>query len=331
MFLVFDGLTKSLARNIGTAEDLKPRSDPGIRAAGQHRDIAPSHSHQRGGGLVRQAFIGVDQHNAGVAARHEAINQQLEPPQRGGRGEKYVAMGKYAALAHIQHGDFLAIAEGRLERLRCQQRMANQNRRREGSVAAAISAFEHHTPVQPINGQTVEMQVQSRLIADQFNRVHVVGRERHRDAGHHVHGANGHQLVAVRIAGLVPCIDDVALAASNAGNDGPGGVVVRRLELARQTGRNVKRQTSFHVFCQPIDLRRICSGHRKVRRWKNILAQAQLRECLGHGAQCIGTGVLVIGQQTRHDLEEGVNGVAAAARDVAAVEVQADWVLSHEI
>jgi hypothetical protein len=276
--------------------------------------------HQLRRGFVRERFVAVGQHDAGGAARHEAVDQYLEPPQGRRRGQHEVPVGEDAGLAHVQQRDLLAVGQRGLQRPGRDGRVADALRRREPPEGAAVRALEDHAPVERFERPTVEMQVAPVLAADEFDGVHVGGRQHHGRAGADIDDALLHQRVARRIAGLLTAIEHVALAAFDAGDHGPGRVVVRRLGLARETGRQVEREAAVGVLGQPVDLRGTLRIDREVggRKQRGLLAEADQR--VRHGLQGavrrVRTGAL--GQQAAGLDQEGVDGAGTRAGDVVA-------------
>ena len=329
VLLVFDDFAKRLAGHVGAAEDFKARGGPAVGAAFEHRHIAPAQARELGRGLVRQRLVGIDQHDARCAARHQAVYHQLQPPQRRRRREQDVAVGKHAGLAHVKHGDLLAVKQRGLERLGRDHGVANRLGRAESAEAAAFKAFKHHAAGQAIDRQAVEMQVQAGLVADQLYGVHVGGRQHDGHARGHIDAALGGEGVARRVRRLVAAEKHIALVARHAGNDGPGRVIVRRLRLARQAGRQVQRVAAGRVLAQAIDLGRVLRRHREMFRGKQFALRAQALEQRGDGAQLLGRGTLRVGHQPARLGNEVRHGSGAAAGDIAAAEVEGNMGLCH--
>ncbi|MNT04640.1 hypothetical protein D3C72_1392280 [compost metagenome] len=117
VLLVLDDFTERLAVDVGAREQLEARAFPAVRPARQYGNVGPPQPRELGRGLVRQGLIVVDQHDARVAARHQAVGQQFQAPQRRRRGMQQVPAGIAAGFAHVEHGDFLVPAQRVLQRL----------------------------------------------------------------------------------------------------------------------------------------------------------------------------------------------------------------------
>ena len=141
-----------------------------------------------------QGAVAIHQHDARAPARHQAVDELLQPPGRGGRREQDVAVCEDTGLAHVEHGDFLAVGQGLPKSGRCDQRMANRLGRAEGAEAAALQALEDHALGHALQAAPVEVQVQAGLLADQLDGVHVGGREHHRGSAAHIDAAAHRQV-----------------------------------------------------------------------------------------------------------------------------------------
>ncbi len=265
---------------------------------------------------MRQGLVVVHQHDARVAARHQAVGQHFQAPQRRRHCVQQVAAGVAAGFAHVEHGDLRLAAQRFLQPGGRQARMVNRGRRRKGAVGAAGGALEHHAAVQAVKRHAVEMQVRAGRVAHQFDGVHV-GRSQHDGiARRHVHSSHVGQHVAPGLIAGAARIDLVALVAGDAGDDGPGGVVVRRLRLAGLAQRQVQRVAAVGVFGQAVDRGGPSGHHGEGLGRKQFRAASERFEQTGHRGQLFGRGARGVRRQ-RLDLRDEVAHGAGAFGIVA--------------
>jgi hypothetical protein len=207
--------------------------------------------------------------------------------------------------------------------------MANRLGRAERTEAATLQALEDHAFGHTLQAASVEMQVQARLLADQFDGVHVGGGEHHGGTACHIDAAARCQGIAQRVIGRAAREEHVALHALDARDDGPGRVVMRRLGLARQAGGQVQRMAPAQFFGEPVHLGRVAGRHGEVRLREQFALQAQRLQLAGHGLQLFGRGAFGIGEQPLCAGDEARNGGRTAAGHVAAAEVDGEMGLCH--
>ncbi|EEF22749.1 conserved hypothetical protein, partial [Ricinus communis] len=294
---MFDDFTEGLAGYVGATEYFQSGRGPGFSAAGQHRHVGPAETDQLVRAVMGLALIAIDDHDAGIAAGNQAVDVQRQAPARCRDSEQQMAARIDAGISHIQQGNLLAVRQRGLEVLRGNAGVADPGRRAEGAIAAASTAFKHDARRHMVETAAVEVQMQAGLVALQFDGMDIVGAEDDRIAKTHIDRTFRRERVARGIGGLVPAIEDIALHALHAADDGPGRMVVRQDRLARQCGRQVQRKAAVGLFAEAVDHCRMLLVDREILFRKQRSLAAEGFEMARHRFQILATGLRRIANQ----------------------------------
>ncbi len=117
---MLDEFAECLARNVDAGEQLVSDRAPSGNAAVEVVEPGVAGAYQDLEGALGQPIAIVAQHDAGVPARHQASEFQLQAAQRHRAGEQQMALRKDQFLAQVDDRKLLAVGKHGFER-RCLQ------------------------------------------------------------------------------------------------------------------------------------------------------------------------------------------------------------------
>ena len=186
-------------------------------------------------------------------------------------------MAEGALLAHVEEGELLAVAQHGLDLARRDDGARDVGIGREVLVRTTRALLEIDALRQRLEAAAIKMQMQ-RLLGGR-DGVEIVRHELDRVSlldGDLAHMA---ELALTFDRAVVDAlVDDVMLGAANGGDDGPGGVVVRRRRLARGTRRGIDRIFAVRVLGQVVDLARSVGAERELLGGEELAAARKRHE-----------------------------------------------------
>ena len=140
---VLDVLAERLARHVDAGEQLEAGLLPGGDAALQIRHVGVAGGGEDFGRALDQAVAVVAQHDAGVAARHQTREAQLQPAQRHRARPQQMAAREDQLLAQIDQRQLAAVGEHRLDGVRI-ERAERRFRWHDASTASCAGLVPAH-------------------------------------------------------------------------------------------------------------------------------------------------------------------------------------------